>query len=327
MITHPSDTGALPTATPLQVAPLLETCALEHRFRNGRGIGPVDLCVEPGERVALMGANGAGKTTFLRVLATATRPRRGVVRWCGSTSPRGARRLIGFAADATLDEPGITGRQSTYFWCRQWNPDGNVAVLAGEALSRFGLASVADDPIDVYSFGMRRRLALAQAFAHRPRIALLDEPTAGLDADGITTLGNELANRSNAGESTLIASNDCAFVADACDRVIFLDQGRVIVDATPSDLLAKVGSARRVDLDVAADAHRYAGELRVVTGIANVACAEGVVSAELLDDSALASVVRIADRWPGGLRAVRLHQPDLSDAFRHLTGTALEESR
>ncbi|MHB8490433.1 MAG: ABC transporter ATP-binding protein [Candidatus Dormibacteria bacterium] len=324
MIAHQREGGAPPPLSPLQVAPILEVCAVEHRFRNRRGVGPVDLSLGPGERTALMGSNGAGKTTLLRVLATATRPRRGAVRWCGSPAPSTARRLIGFAPDAALDDPGLTGRQSTYFWCRQWTRGDDVAVLAGDALRRFGLASVADEPIAGYSFGMRRRLALAQALAHRPRLALLDEPTAGLDADGLETLRAELATRSDQGHASLIASNDCSFVAAACDRVIFLDQGRVVVDATPGDLLASVGDARRVDLDVAEGAHHHVEQLRSVGGVASVTYVDGVVSAVLLDDSALASVVRVADGWPGGLRAVRLHQPDLSDAFRHLTGVSLD---
>ena len=89
-------------------------------FAMAVGMGPVDLCIASDERTALMGANGAGKTTLLRILATVTRPRRGVVRWCGSARPRDGRRWIGFAPDAVLDDPGLTGRQATFFWCRQW---------------------------------------------------------------------------------------------------------------------------------------------------------------------------------------------------------------
>src|SRR6185437_6409825 len=99
-------------------------------------------------------------------------------------------------------------------------------------------------------FGMRRRLALAQALAHQPRLALLDEPTAGLDAEGLEALRAELVRRSEHGDATLVASNDCTFVAAACDRVVFLDHGCLLADATPEQLLATVGDARRVELDI-----------------------------------------------------------------------------
>ncbi|MGA8636357.1 MAG: ABC transporter ATP-binding protein [Candidatus Dormiibacterota bacterium] len=306
---------------PLRVAPILDAVGVGHRFRNGRGVGPVDLCIAPGERTALMGANGAGKTTLLRILATSTRPRRGIVRWCGTARPRDGRRWIGFAPDAVLDDPGLTGRQATYFWCRQWARE-NTGDLVEDALRRFGLAAVADEPIAGYSFGMRRRLALAQALAHEPRLALLDEPTAGLDAEGISGLGEELMNRARRGSATLVASNDCAFVAEACDRVIFLDGGTVLADATPEQLLAGVGTARRVELDIDSTTEPRMDDLSVLLGIDNAAYARGVVTVDLLDDAALAAVVRVVDGWPGGVRAVRIRRPDLSDAFSQLTGSA-----
>ncbi len=232
---------------------MLEATGVEHRFRNGRGVGPVDLRLAAGERTALMGANGAGKTTLLRIFATATRPRRGAVQMVRHRGPRAARRLIGFAGDAALDDPGLTGRQSTYFWCRQWSPGSDVHDRVASTLQRLGLGDVADEPIAGYSFGMRRRLALAQALAHEPRIALLDEPTAGLDAEGLESLQAELLTRAGRGDATLVASNDCTFVAAACSRVIFLHHGHVVADGAPSALLASIGDARRVEMVIAED--------------------------------------------------------------------------
>ncbi|HEY6468614.1 MAG TPA: ABC transporter ATP-binding protein [Candidatus Dormibacteraeota bacterium] len=284
----------------------------------------MDLQVTAGERTAIMGANGAGKTTLLRILATATRPRKGTVEWCGTAVPRLARRWIGFAGDATPDDPGLTGRQSTYFWCRQWSAGSDIHRAVEETLGRLGLADVADEPISGYSFGMRRRLALAQALAHKPRIALLDEPTAGLDADGTASLSAELAMRAEAGDATLVASNDCAFVASACARVIFLNHGHVVADATPEALLASVGDARRVEMTIAENTAPRIGELQTIPGIANVSSTADVVTLDLVDDSALAAVVRTVDAWPGGLHALHIQRPDLSEVFRQLTGLALD---
>ncbi len=303
---------------------MLEASRVEHRFRNGRGVGPVDLRLMAGERTALMGANGAGKTTLLRILATVTRPRRGEVEWCGTTIPRAARRLIGFAGDAAPDDPGLTGRQSTYFWCRQWASGPAVHDAVANTLQQLGLAHVADEPIAGYSFGMRRRLALAQALAHEPRVALLDEPTAGLDAEGLEALHAELVTRAHRGDATLVASNDCTFVASSCGRVIFLNDGQVVADAAPAALLASLGDARRVEMTIAEDTHALAGDLQAIAGVANVAISAGLVTLDLEEDSALGAVVRVVDAWPGGLRALRIQRPDLSDVFRHLTGADLD---
>ena len=305
----------------LSVRPVMEAVDVEHRFRNGRGVGPVTVRVQSGERLALMGPNGAGKTTLLDVLATAARPRGGVVRWYGLASAHRARRLIGTAPDVVTEDGALTARQSTYFWCRQWMQRDTTAGLVEDALRQFGLAGVADDPVASFSFGMRRRLALAQALVHRPRLALLDEPTAGLDPDGVSALTMSMKDRARQGHATIVASNDCDFVAASCDRVVFLDAGLVLSDSTPQALLAKVGSSRVAELEVT-DRSRL-DDLRRIPGVAGVDTSNGVVRVEMRDERALPAVVNVADGGGGGLVSLRLHTPDLADAFRVLSGRAL----
>ncbi|HEX6537556.1 MAG TPA: ABC transporter ATP-binding protein [Candidatus Dormibacteraeota bacterium] len=305
---------------PAPAHPVLEAVEVEHRFRNGRGVGPVSLKIAAGERVALMGPNGAGKTTLLDLLATAARPRRGEVRWYGSTSPRKARRLIGTAPDTAVEEGGLTARQATFFWCCQWVPRASAGGLVDDALRRFGLTAVADDRVASFSFGMRRRLALAQALVHGPRLALLDEPTAGLDPEGVRALDVALLARTQRGQATVVASNDCDFVAMSCTRVLFLDGGRVIHDAAPDALLAQVGAIRVAEIEV-----RGRGSLdavRSLDGVGEVHAAGGRVSVELLDERALATVVSTVDA-DAGLVSLRVHIPDLDDVFTALTGRGL----
>ena len=304
------------------VRAVMEAVDVERRFRNGRGVGPITVRVQSGERLALMGPNGAGKTTLLDVLATAARPRGGSVVWYGMTSPHRARRLIGTAPDVVTEDGALSARQSTYFWCRQWMPRDTTPGLVDDALRQFGLAAVADDPVASFSFGMRRRLALAQALVHRPRLALLDEPTAGLDPEGVAALGHAMRNRAERGHATIVASNDCDFVASACDRVVFLDAGLLLTDATPKALLASVGSARVAELELR-DRSRV-DELRRIPGVAGVAASNGVLRVEMRDETALPAIVSVADGNGGGLVSLRLHTPDLADAFRVLTGHGLD---
>ena len=303
----------------------IEAHAVERRYRNGRGVGPVSLRISAGEAVGFMGPNGAGKTTLLRLLATADAPGGGRVTWDECASVRAARRDIGFAADVAVEEGALTARQATHFWCSQWAPGQEVARLVSAALESVELLDVADEPVAAFSFGMRRRLAIAQALAHRPRIALLDEPTAGLDPDGVHALRRLVAARSADGFITVVASNDCAFVASACSRVVFLDGGRVVRDAHPAELLAEVGGARRARLEVSETFDHAA--LTRLSGVGTVTRDNGTVEVELLHDGALAAVVAAADDGNGRLRGLRLHRPDLSDSFRLLTGRALGQER
>lgn len=309
-------------APTLSVRAVVEAVDVARRFRNGRGVGPITLRVASGERVALMGPNGAGKTTLLQVLATSARARHGAVRWYGLSAVRRARRLIGVAPDAVLEEGGLTARQSTYFWCCQWMPRAFAGGLVDDVLRRFGLTDVADEPVTSFSFGMKRRLALAQALVHLPRLAFLDEPTAGLDPEGVAALSSVLGARAAQGHATIVASNDCDFVASSCDRVLFLDGGLLIHDATPAALLSRVGSSRVAELEL--DGASSVDALRRVDGVGAVDVTDGVVRVELRDERALAAVVSAADNGGGGLVSLRLHTPNLGDAFVELTGRPLD---
>ena len=116
----------------------------------------------------------------------------------------------------------------------------------------------------------------------------------------------------------------CTFVASACSRVIFLNDGHVVADGSPAALLASVGDARRVEMTIAGETRAELGALRAIAGVGNVASTAGAVTLDLVDDAALAAIVRVVDGWPGGLRALRIEHPDLSDVFRQLTGVALD---
>jgi ABC-2 type transport system ATP-binding protein len=294
------------------------------RYRNGRGVGPLDIDVRAGETMALMGRNGCGKTTLLRMLATVSRPQHGEVRWFGGDAAT-ARRQLGLALDGALEDGGLSGRQATHFWCAQWIADPRqVRARTDSVLASLGLAGAADDAVASYSFGMRRRLALAAALVHDPALALLDEPTAGLDPDGCQQLAALIAGRTGRGQSSVIASNDPAFVEMVADRVAFLDDGAVVRCAPPRDLLAALPAGRVADMVI--DGGISHAALRDVPGVIAVTIDGATVAVRFEGDRAIATLVAAADAPGGRLRELRLRRPDLSDCFRELTGRALRDA-
>ena len=298
---------------------------VERRYRNGRGLGPVDLDVRAGETLALLGRNGCGKTTLLRILGTVARPRCGTVSWFAGGAAA-ARAHLGLALDGALEDGGLTGRQATHFWCAQWVRDrGEVAARTRATLARLGLAGAADDPVATYSFGMRRRLALAGALAHEPRLALLDEPTAGLDPEGCADLVAILAERAGRGLSSVVASNEPAFVEAAADRVAVLDEGRVVRVATPAELLGSLPPGRVAEVVLAGSVD--AAALRGVPGVTSVTVDGQAAIVRFDRDDSIAALVAAADGPGGRLRELRLRRPGLGDCFRELTGRPLEEPR
>lgn len=320
-IAAPGMEGTLMVTPAASVA--LSARAVVRRYRNGRGVGPVDLALRAGETMALMGRNGCGKTTLLRLLATVSRPQSGEVQWFGGDA-KAARAHLGLALDGALEDAGLTGRQATHFWCAQWIGDGaEVASRTGAVLHRLGLAPAADEPVGSYSYGMRRRLALAAAVVHQPALALLDEPTAGLDPEGCAQLALLIAERAQQGRSTLIASNDPGFVESVADSVAFLEEGVMVRCASPRDLLAALPQGRVAELVV--DGGCPAAALRAVAGVLDVTADAGTATVRFDGDHTIAALVAMADAPGGRLRELRLRRPDLTDCFHDLTGCTLQE--
>ena len=325
------------------------------RYPGGRSVGPIDIDVRAGEILALMGSNGAGKSTLLRLLASADRPDQGRVTWWGDGNPRRARRRMGYAADEPVEETTLSPRQSTYFWCRQWVADPALARrLTSETLADLGLGDRADEPVGSLSYGLRRRLALAQALAHRPALALFDEPSAGLDPDGAAVVASALRARAETGQSSVVASNDPEFVAAVADRVAMLHEGRCLRVAPLPALLAEVPRRRIVELRVGEAGHERGGavdgpeagarraggdpgggrasraETVLTVAVAErvaslprvrlISACDGLVVAELEEDAALAQLVAAADSIGSGVRSLEVRRPDLRECFHALLG-------
>ncbi|MGO8687733.1 MAG: ATP-binding cassette domain-containing protein [Candidatus Dormibacteria bacterium] len=296
------------------------------RYPGGRSVGPIDLDVRAGEVLALMGSNGAGKSTLLRLLASADRGDGGRLTWWGDRSPRRARRRIGYAADEPVEETTLSLRQSTYFWCRQWVRDPRLARrLTTETLDRLGLGERADEPVGTLSYGLRRRLALAQALVHRPALALFDEPSAGLDPDGAAVVSAALRARAASGQTTVVASNDPEFVAGVADRVAMLHQGRCLRVAPLPELLAEVPRRRIVELRVGEgggeeQAAAVAERVSALAGVVLRSAVDGLVVAELEEDAPLSRLVAAADAIGPGVRSLEVRRPDLRECFHALVG-------
>ncbi len=294
------------------------------RYAGGRGAGPVDLEVLGGEVLALMGPNGAGKSTLLHVLASADRPTSGRITWWGSGKASRARRQIGYAADEPVEEATLSTRQSTHFWCRQWVSDGPTArALTDQVLAELGLAGRADEPVGTLSYGLRRRLALAQALVHQPALALLDEPSAGLDPEGVEAVAATLRTRAATGRTTVVASNDPEFVALAADRVAMLHEGRCLRVAPLAILLAEVPRRRIVELRVGAGAPSLvAAGVAVLPGVSVASREEGVLILELEEEVSLGRLVAAAESVGAGVQGLEVRRPDLRDCFGALTAAS-----
>ncbi len=298
----------------------LEVARLTRRFRNGRGIGPVDLMVEGGEVVALLGPNGSGKTTLLRCLATRSAPDQGRVQWFGSDDRRAARRQLGVVFDATAHADELSARANlAFFSAARGAAEGGSEPLLLEA----ELLEVADEPVSSYSYGMRRRLLLAEALVGSPRLLVLDEPTLGLDVSGRRWLARLLRERSLAGLAACIATNDTEFVEQVATRVCFLVEGRLVHDASLPELLASLGGLREIRLKSRAPLPLRA--MAAVAGVEGVApTAAGATVLARRRDGLLADLLATLGDLDRSLLDLSVREPGLADCFLQITGRSLD---
>ncbi len=297
-------------------APALLAHGIGYRYGSQVTLNDVQLAIHPREVVGVVGPNGAGKTTLLRVLAGLLAPATGNVSWFGSASiTRVLRRRIGYLPDqaALFDE--LTGLENLLLFAsiRKASAAAAPCRAVGTALGLTEAQLVARAA--TYSFGMRRKLAIAQTLVGEPELLLFDEPTLGLDAGARDLLGAELRARAT-GAAVLLASNDLPFIQAHCDRVVFLAGGRVLLEGKPAELLepirAQVGfqvtlgeTYRPVRLP---DLQETAVDALSVTFRSNR-------GAELLP-----ALIEALLRAGNEIESIGVRRADLSDVFRRLTG-------
>lgn len=256
--------------------------------------------LSPGEVVALVGHNGAGKTTQIKMMLGLARPDGGLLQVLGADPAQGshARRALGYLPESVQFHPSFTGRETLGFYARL---KGLPARGHDALFARVGLADAADRAVRGYSKGMRQRLGLAQAILGQPSLLLLDEPTSGLDPALRRELYGIVADLAAEGATVMLSSHALTELEGQAGRVIVMNRGRLIADGTMADL-------------------------RRLAGLPSLLRFRG--------DSAPAGAARIGDQWqvelseaekPAALRAaldagardITLEDPSLDDIYAH----------
>jgi ABC-2 type transport system ATP-binding protein len=306
----------------------IEVERLVREYRKGpRAVDGIDLSVAPGEIYGFLGPNGAGKSTTVHVLTTLLPPTSGTARVGGfdvvKQGPK-VRSIIGVALQEAALDPLLTGRDHLRLQATlQGVPKRERASRAEELLHRVGLAEAADRKVQGYSGGMKRRLDLALALIHSPRILFLDEPTTGLDPQSRTALWSEVSLlRREAGVTVFLTTQYLEEADVLADRVGIIDQGKIVAEGTPAELKAEIGrpSVHAIprsegDRDkIAAFLSRYGEPLATTRDVA----------VRLQDGLGLADIVRAVDANGVDIVDLELRAPSLDDVFLAKTGRTLE---
>jgi ABC-2 type transport system ATP-binding protein len=306
----------------------IEVRGLVREYKKGpRAVDGIDLEVAPGEIYGFLGPNGAGKSTTVHVLTTLLPPTSGTALVGGfdvvKDGPR-IRGLIGVALQEAALDPLLTARDHLRLQATlQSVPKEQRGSRAEELLHRVGLADDADRKVSGFSGGMKRRLDLALALVHTPRILFLDEPTTGLDPQSRTDIWNEVAlMRREAGVTVFLTTQYLEEADVLADRVGIIDAGKIVAEGTPAELKAEIGrpsvhAIPRTDEDrpkITEFLARFGEPLASTRDVA-VRLNEGL---------GLTDIVRAVDQNGVDIADLELHAPTLDDVFLAKTGRTLE---
>ncbi|MFG3256632.1 ATP-binding cassette domain-containing protein [Streptomyces sp. NPDC048172] len=305
---------------------------LEKRFGSVHALRGLDLEVPEGTVHGLLGHNGAGKTTAVRLLTTLLAPDAGTARVAGHDvvrAPHAVRARIGVTGqDASLDVD-LTGRENLRLFARLRRLSGAERNRrADELLERFELTDAADRPVSTWSGGMRRRLDLAASLVTRPQVLFLDEPTTGLDPASRLRIWDAVAALAEQGTTVLLTTQYLEEADRLAHRVTLVDQGRATVTGTPAGLKARVGTYAEVVVPDDASLAPAAHTLACLTGSTPVQDEESrTVRARLAGEErelTLPGLVRELDAAGVPVSDAGLRAPSLDEVFLSLTGAETE---
>ncbi len=290
----------------------------------------IDLTVKNGEIFGFLGPNGAGKTTTVRILTTLLRPTGGTARVAGFDVLTQSQQ-IRFAIGAALQDAGLdgmaTGREMLIMQANLHAIHGDAAPKrADELLSLVGLTEAGGRRVSSYSGGMKRRLDLASALVHRPRVLFLDEPTAGLDPASRQAIWDEVVRLNREDGITVFLTTQYLEEADRlASRVAIIDHGAIVAEGAPEELKASIGNEVLSVTVPAADVDVAAAKLKRIAGEGDMQIDGTQITIFVADGSAsLTKVIRALDRAKIPVEAIKVAQPTLDEVFLRATGSRLE---
>jgi ABC-2 type transport system ATP-binding protein len=308
----------------------IEARGLIREFKKGpRAVDGIDLHVAPGEIYGFLGPNGAGKSTTVHMLTTLLPPTAGTATVAGYDVVREGpkvRSAIGAALQEAALDPLLTARDHLRLQTALHGIGGEERRRrSDELLSRVGLTQAADRKVRTYSGGMKRRLDLALALVHRPRILFLDEPTTGLDPQSRTALWEEVARLARHDGVTVFLTTQYLEEADVlADRVAIIDHGRIVAEGSPAELKAEIGRPTIEVVPENPDERATTAGLLERFGEPTKASPNGVAVQLEGGEPELANVIRLLDAEGIVVKNLQLHAPTLDDVFLAKTGRTLE---
>jgi ABC-2 type transport system ATP-binding protein len=328
-IDSPNGQGpSLVETRPKRVTVALRIDGLTKRYGAVEAVAGVSFEIRQGEVFGLLGLNGAGKTTLISMLATDRPPSGGDAVLFGHSiwnERRAVRQMIGVAPQEIALYPMLTAAENLRFFGRIYGLRGaELENRLEELLHRVGLENRGGDYVAKFSGGMKRRLNLAVALVHRPRLILLDEPTAGVDPQSREEILKIVRQLRNDGNAILYTTHSMAEAEGLCDRLGILNEGKLVAVGTLDALLANLKFSEVVEVRGLPDGIDLA-PIGALSGVCHIERGDSLVRLFVKRAADLLGALQKIVGRSGESAQIKIAPRSLEDLFLHLTGRELSD--
>ncbi|TAK12070.1 MAG: ABC transporter ATP-binding protein [Anaerolineae bacterium] len=313
--------------------PILRATGLSKRFGSQQAVKQVSFDIQPGEIFSLLGPNGAGKTTTISMLSGLLIPTEGDALIAGHSVTRQAaavKQAIGVVPQEIALYPSISARENLAFWGRMYGLGGaHLKERIAATLEVAGLADRADDLVETFSGGMKRRINIAVGLLHQPQILFMDEPTVGNDPQSRRRILDTVKDLNRHGLAVLYTTHYMEEAEELSHRIGIIDNGELIALGTQAELTRTVGEFDTLHITVDREGDALDALCRHMEGVGEVShCTtdNGGLLLQVKDaNAALAGVVAGIAAQGARIRDIDIREPNLEAVFLHLTGRALRD--
>lgn len=310
---------------------MLEAMRLSKYFKGKKAVQEVNLYLDQGESVGLIGPNGAGKSTTISMISTLAKPTSGEIKLNGVNAihkPSKIRKVLGVVPQELALYEELSAYENLKFF-------GSIYKLKGQELEKriqetlkiVGLQDRQKDVVKTFSGGMKRRINIAAALLHKPKILILDEPTVGIDPQSRNHILQTVRKLNEQdGTTVLYTSHYMEEVEQLCDRLYIMDHGEIIASGTKEELLSILATEDTIKVELSKINADFAERVQEIEGVrkAEVTHTQMKIIAKK-GSNLITQLVHLADQYE--LQVVQFHTetPSLEDVFLHLTGRTLRD--
>ncbi|WP_152656681.1 ABC transporter ATP-binding protein [Oceanobacillus sp. CFH 90083] len=310
---------------------MLETIKLTKSFKGKKAVDDVDLYIDEGESIGLLGPNGAGKSTTISIISTLIKPSSGDVKLQGKSTiknPAAIREVLGVVPQEIALYEELSAYENLKFFGEIYKVKRNtLETRIQETLEMVGLKERQKDLVKTFSGGMKRRVNIAAALLHKPKIMILDEPTVGIDPQSRNHI-LETVRKLNQEEGTtvLYTSHYMEEVEQLCRRVYIMDHGKVVASGSKEELLNILSSEDTLQIQLSGTTETVIKKINSFNAVRHVdKTSDGIRIITKKGSNILSELVHTVESEGIQITNYQMVTPSLEDVFLHLTGRTLRD--